>query len=1032
MDEYDLFELTNLPFDPPEKAAKKVKAAIEKIEKELNGDLGTETQKLKRDEIINKRDFLGAKKSEIFTSDWKLNKLYEELAKDRTDSEIENLKATVKLLKLSGKSVITSGTVKTQRAKTRLSKENVESVYLSVGFTITEIDPFSAMPKFPTNAELIYNELAALRKSKDPNPNGADLTLATDMYAFVAYLQGEPENSAEYCSKTSAELAKILDGYAKQYTTRNDNLGKLCASLATNGKMYIFNSDDNRRAYEAYVLYKSSALTELFAAMKRVCKTDLKDSEFADVCIKQISEVFGDANTALSIYNHEAGLKDDPYIPEKAIFYVKCAHCQNLSEFVNVEEAQKSNKCTHCGKALYQQCKRCNKKILLSADRCPECGFVFASIAMFSKYITMAEEALRRGKYDEARQHLANAQSADPGEKTRTTELVGRIAAEEAKYEKPLNELRQLIAKKKFQAASDVLVRIISSFPRLNVATYETQINATLAKAQSLFEGAKKRSASERADTCWNILDICEDFKPAVEFLRTPPLMIKNLAITVDSQACRATINWSRSSERGVTYRIVRKESKDVPRNERDGDILTDGTTDTIYSDEKLSPGTWYSYAIFPKRMGVCFPAVAVSKTILILADITDVHYEQKDTTLRITWSAPKNCTGVTISRTHDGKEVVLTENAHGSFEDKGLQYCKTYSYTLRANYYGLPPSQGVGFVVTPMVKIDQFPISVKQVSGNKYHVTWGINHKDIDVRILVNRTTMRELKSDIGGGDIDLPVDGLHTVEVSAFSGGNWLTSQNSVPINTYTSCEIDRTLSQIREKSIVGMKDVIYSIELPIKIFGTIPKNAKAFWYVVRTKSLSSKQAPWADISEIASAPDAYKVNVDTYQRNGALLFTGTVKDEDAYYVTIFTVYDVNGKEIISAPHKQRFDRLLNVDVFWKVSKPLIGRFGNWKLSIEAKPNRPYMRQPKLILCSCSQDQHLLSHVDAKAEILMEIPELGFDSTRKIYKHDYEISSDISVRIVKNRKLFLFEADSVSNEKYTLRWTEGFSGKV
>ena len=119
-----------------------------------------------------------------------------------------------------------------------------------------DIDPLAAMPKFPTNAEKTYSELEMLRKSKDPNPNGADLTIVYDLYGFVAYLRGEPENDAEYRDLPSKNLSAILDEYAKKNSMRNDPLGKLCNSIATAGKTNVFNNEKNRKAYEQFLLYK--------------------------------------------------------------------------------------------------------------------------------------------------------------------------------------------------------------------------------------------------------------------------------------------------------------------------------------------------------------------------------------------------------------------------------------------------------------------------------------------------------------------------------------------------------------------------------------------------------------------------------------------------------------------------------------------------------------------------------------------------------------------------------------------------------
>jgi biotin carboxyl carrier protein len=199
----------------------------------------------------------------------------------------------------------------------------VEDVFRSAGFTVrSTADLFKKYPGFPTNADKIYAELEAFRNSKDPKPNtnGAALKRVEDLYDFAAYLAGEPENAAVYRSKSTDELKSRFDGLAKEYSTRTDNFGHLCSSLATYGKTYVFDSEDHRQGYEAYLKYKNPSLTRLFSQMKSFSMHQLLEPKFAEACIKEISAVFGDYEVSLAIYNKEAGFKDEFYIPEKTIF----------------------------------------------------------------------------------------------------------------------------------------------------------------------------------------------------------------------------------------------------------------------------------------------------------------------------------------------------------------------------------------------------------------------------------------------------------------------------------------------------------------------------------------------------------------------------------------------------------------------------------------------------------------------------------------------------------------------------------------
>ena len=1019
MAEYDLFQLINFPFDPPEKNGKKVKDKIEETKKELNATLGTATQQLERDEINKKISFLNTKSASIFMSDGKLDPQYYDLAKARTDEEIESLKAAVSLLKNSGMHVVTNGTIRSQRSKTKLSKENIEKVYRDAKFSILEIDPLKAMPKFPTNAEKTFDEIEALRQIKNPDPNGADLTLVKDLYSFVAYLSGEPENAAAYKTKSTSELANLLGGFAKQFSARNDDLGKLCASLVASARSYVFDSDNNRQAYNAYLLYKSPSLTQLFNTMKRNTEANLLDSKIAENCIKQISEIFGDYDIALAIYNKEAGLQNNPYIPEKAIFLVRCSHCQNIVEFSDAQEAQEKNKCTFCEKPLYKACNKCHKGVLVSSDRCLECGYVFVSPAMFAKHFASAEKALQESNFKEARNYLYDAESADPSEKDKIIELKARISALEEKYEKPVNDLHKLIAEKKFQKASEELAAIIVTFPKLNVAAFETQINTVISQVTLAFSNSKKLTQSKQADTCLEILSICSDFRPAIDFLlATPPLSCKSLSIGVDTTACYATISWSRSAEQGITYRIVRKTGKTLPLNELDGEILQDNIQETTYRDTTLVPGLWYSYAVFAIRHRVF--SSAVGNTIVLLAEVKDVHCEQLDTTIRITWNAPQNCTGITIYRKHNSKESVLANNAHGSFEDKDVKFGVLYSYKLCANYVDLSPSQGIVAAITPTVKVEPFSIQAKQIKDNIYKISWDIKRSEIDLRILVNEKDTRKLKADSTNCEIELPPDGSHTISVLAFSGGDWLRSKNDITLFTYLSCQIDKDLTMFREPSMAhGQAGLL------IKLINPLPKNVSGFFYTIRTKNSPNESAPWADINEIKSAQDIHRISLTEYQKGNELIDTKLVQDKSSYYVSLFTIYNINGKEIISTPQKCRLNRPLEANVFWKIDKTFLGGL---KLSIEITANRPFERIPKWILKS--SDEFLISHSAGGTELLV-IPEVVSMQPQKVYKNNYDIPA-MSLGQIKNKNFFLFEAERIETEDFAVRWNKGFSGKV
>jgi hypothetical protein len=644
---------------------------------------------------------------------------------------------------------------------------------------------------------------------------------------------------------------------------------------------------------------------------------------------------------------------------------------------------------------------------------------------MFAKYFTAAEQAFRKSDFDSARNSLFQARSADPGEKARTDELAARIEAEEKRYEKPINDVRKLIAGKMFESASGTVAAIIGTFPGLNVSAFEAQINTTLSQARTAFANAKKLSPSRQADECLAILQDCVDFKSAISYLQaTPPETCASFAIGIDSSAWCANVSWTRSTGQGISYRLVRKQGKQTPANEKDGEVLIDDTKETSYRDKTILSGQAYSYAVFAIRYGVF--STATGKTIVLLADVTEVHTEQMNTTLRLTWNTPKNCTGVTIRRTQNGTEAVLTNSAHGSFEDKGVQYGTAYHYKLYANYANLPASQGVDIVITPMLKIDSFTISAAQLKENIYKVSWSINRHGIDLRILVDEKQVRELKSDAGSCDVELPEDGFHTITVLAYSGGNWLPSGNSPQINTYSPCSIDKAASRFHENAIAGTQESSYNIELHLKVGGLIPSGVGGFYYAVRT---SASQNRWAATDEIGVAADIHRISLAAYQQSNGILYRESAREEGSYYVSLFTIYNMGGKEIVSNPKPCRFDRPLTADLFWKVGKNLLGGL---KLSIEVAGNRSMARIPELALCACADNQHLLSPDDPKATRLLTVPATDLGTPQKVYRNSYDVKADLSARQLKGTKFFIFEVTPIAGKNFTLRWIKGFKGKI
>lgn len=1027
MVDFDVFDMVGLAFDPPETNARQVKKKIDQKKAELGSALGRETQQTNRDALQAQIDYLDGIAAQVLSPDGKklIDSAFKPLADKKTAAEMSSLSATVEMLALAGGHIVTEATIRHYKKESRLSVEHVKKVFTDAGFEIIDKDPLAAFPKFPTNADRIYSELAALRRTKDPNPNGADTSVVIDLYSFAAYISNDIENTALYRAMGTKELWAIFDPASRRYSQRNEDLGKLCGSLSTAAKTYVFNSDDNRAAYERYLVYRSEELTKLFSIMKKAPEATLLSPRFADPCIKIICNYFPEYEVALAIYNKEAGFTDNYYWPTAWVYTIKCSYCGSVSEFESEADAMKANACKNCRKPLFKKCDKCGKAIPVFKDSCPYCSYVFASAALFSKFYQQAEAAFRRSDFDAARQYLFQAQTAAPGEKARIDQLSKQIDREEIVLKEPINRLRQLIAERRFNTARTELGAIIRKYPNLNVAEFDRTINGELAKADRLFSSVNNGSASKKADVCITILMQCVDYPPALSFLRaTAPTPCSSIAVVPVSSTGVINISWGRSTEQGVSYRLVRKKGKVAPSSENDGDILADKTSATSFTDERIKPGQIYTYSVFTMRWDVY--SSPVSKTGMLYADVKSFHVSQRGAGVRITWDSPDNSRGATIMRTCEGKTVTLTDAAHGSYEDSGTQYGKTYAYKVFANYDGNNRSSGVESVITPLPTVDSFSIRAAQIRDNIYKVSWTIKQRGIDLRVMVNGNQSVEAKSDDGTIQVALPKETFCKISVLAYSGGKWIGSENSIEVNTYSSCRIDKKSTNMEESMISGRKGISYRIDLKIYLSGEIPSNVSAFYYTVRTTKSTNR---WATLEEVGKSPDIQKVSMATYQKQGFIPYQDFVLNETTFFISVFTCYSTGGKEIVSEPQKMKIDRPLSANLFWSVS---YGMFDGLKLMIELSGNKPIEYVPELYLCVCDASQFIASQDDKNAELIMKVPSVDLDTPVTEYHKTYSVKTDLPTKYLKKCRYFLFEQDTTSRDNIMLRWKQGFSGKV
>lgn len=1041
MSDYNLFDLVPaLSFDPPEKNTRRIKKALETELKNSDDRIrGENSNEALKKAYKEQRDYIQSTIERFFGKDGSksgdeevknASSEYNQDAQEKKEKTTESLRSTVELLYETGLRFYTKSTINEFRNKTRLSKETIEGIFKEIGLVSTSIDAFSKDPKkrFPQNGDTIVSELSTLRERKELWPNGMNASNVTNLYQFAVYLCGEAQSVETFKDMPATELS---DFFGKESQKAQKLSGTLYASLLkslTSKAKSIFSSEEGKTAYNEFELYRSDELTRLFKKMKNVPRTLLLSDKFALPCIDIIKDYFPDAEVALAIYNTEAGFtEDEHYIFPNNVFYVKCPICQHVNKYESENEAQRRNSCQNCGKSLYKKCDKCKRLVLNTLDTCPykDCGHVFANITLFPKLYQQAENSFRENDFDTARKYLFQAQSAAPGEKGRIDQLSAQIDKAEALLKEPINRLHQLIAERKYQTARAELGGIIKKYPSLNVSEFERTIAGELSKADALFSSTDRMAASQKADTCVSILMQCADHAPSLSFLRAnAPASCRLLNITPVSDSGVINISWSRATEQGVTYRLIRKNDSKGSNSERDGDILLDNTTATSYVDQNVKAGKIYSYTVFTMRAGVF--SAPISKSGMLYSDVRNCHVVQRGSSIRISWDSPENSSGATVYRISGGKTTVLADSAHGSIEDTNAQFGTTYTYKVCANYGSQNKSPGVETVITPLIIIDSFSIRASQVRDNIYKITWSIKQKGIDLRIQVNNKLVAEAKSEDGDASVSLPKDTYCTISATAFSGGKWLGSDNSIGVNTYSSCGIDKKATEIEENMISGRNGINYRIDLKIRMSGSIPSSVVGFYYAVRTSASAER---WAKVEDVGRASDIQKVAIASYENRGFIPYQDFVVNETAFFVSVFTIHELNGRELVSEPAKLKVERPLLANLFWSVS---YGLFDGLKLYVEMQGNRPIEYVPELYLCVCDSSQFIASYDDKNAQVIMRIPPDDLDSPQSKYIRSYSVNPNLPKQYLKKCKYFLFEPTNSGNDSISLRWKQGFTGKV
>ena len=1050
MDEKDFFDLTGLPYDGDNMRRIESSQLARAINRNLSllreeHDDGS-TSPSRKAELKAHIDLLARTRGLLLSAnDTMLERtLYRAMMQKRVDQESLKLRQWVRILKASGRTRFTKGTINARRDSTGLSRKRIQDIFESEGLILTDIA--MKRPAFPMNSSKILSDLIALQRMSSRLQPSA--TSEANVYSGIAFMVsyigvGSNETAEHYRQQSTQSLRSTLRGLAADAklakASVDDELGNLCKGLANALETQVLDSDENRRDFDIFVVYSGSAMTELFANLKQATPNELREPALAESFLQQMRTIFRaefgediDESTLLSMYNTQARIIDDePYFPEKVVTYVQCALHGCMSDFETMQEAYTVNKCKVCGAQLFKECSACHQMVKVSATVCPMCGAAFPDKALALKHFHEAELAMQRYDFPAAEASIAAGVLADPAQSGKAEYLRNRLLRTKEDFNRPLLRLREHISQKKFGAAEQLIRTLKQDRPALGIQAEEAAVQKGLEQARKVFDEALHRSVIQRIKAAEDALDRCIDYSPALQFLQsTPPLPSKSISVSVDSERKTARLRWARSDERQVTYTVVRGRGKIAPTHVQDRrcDILAEGLSANHWEDPAMQEGTMYTYAVFVVRQGLVSERKECSAQLM--SKVTNIRFVQKDGALHFTWDSPLNCSGIRVMRAQGNERIVVAEAALDFFTDTKVQLGNEYTYTFQTIYQGVGESEGVSMVCKTTPKVEPYSIGVDRLRDDMYRVSWPAM-AEVALRVYVGGAMVREQSSSTGYSDIELLPNSMHLIHVLAESEGKWLQSRNTVEVSTFSPCEIDQDMSKLYETARTGADKMVSRYQLHVVMEEPFPSNVTAFHYFVRpdTVPVASRWASEAEVRE--KAPDMRSASIEDYGLRRGLVASERSGAETAYYVTVFTAYDAHGNTILSAPSRHNFAREIVADIYWSYDQYA------GQLCIDIRANIPLSRRPSLVLrCRPPLEarQELRRHGKNADDIqLAEIPGEDLLIPQASFQTSFTLDASIRGALLQYQgwNLAIAALHSGTNQ-FTPRLARGYDGKV
>ena len=673
-----------------------------------------------------------------------------------------------------------------------------------------------------------------------------------------------------------------------------------------------------RDNYDKYLIWQKKdvviSLMVKYAGSAKKLSTEQKRL-FTD----RMTQIVRNRDEAVRVIEQICKFKDissgAPIAPEKG--KVVCGHCYTM-----VDTSHGEKKCSNCGSDLYIKCPKCGKEVLASLQACGYCGFKLDDIQKVETMCKIAQAAILNMDFILARSNIAKAEHLLSGY-SKISSLKAELTKKEGIFSKEVLQLNELVKKKEFYKAIDILHELQNKVPTAKIPN-ELLIESSVRQAENLYKNAVTEKSEEKLiQICSEISGICSDY-PGIEtlMLKYRPKPVSDIRILCDTKSGTNVITWNPSPSPGeLSYKILRKENT-ASASIKDPAAEELGVAGVPrFVDVSPNSGVTYYYTVYTFRAGVASEPVYASA--VNLADIIITKKEEGDGFVKMEWK-PLNrnarvnvyrCEGRIPKMEGDGVRINATSNY---FRDDLVKNDVQYGYLITVTYH-VDGKDITTAGVSEMMIASSLPepvddLSVTSIDDEIFEAVW--TQGESEKVILYYTDTRTSLKyGDVT--EVSKVIGLLHPVDSISNTPGRCRFKLLGSKKYAIIPVTVKHSTAVIGEQAIAARieKIKVEKIELV---------NSNLFINLKWPEDVVSILVIYGENGFSKSIEDRKGKNVRSISKNQFLADTGLIIrniEKKDYYITLFSAYKVNGERMYSDGTQLRFSNKPKTDITFSI---------------------------------------------------------------------------------------------------------------